>query len=198
MKTTDYFKSTTFFYNNLILKKIIEYNLSLEEFVLLVYLMNFHVTFLDIKKVSQITYLTEKQIFNAYNGLIDKKIITINIDTLDDGKVNESISLDNFINQIDSDVSSKNEYNIIEEIKKMYKDYSKGDLSEEELVIVKAWLENGFKLEDIERAFESANYNGVFTIRYIDKYLNEDRSKKEVNSNSKIGIDSTNWLDDGE
>ena len=160
--------------------------------------MNFHVTFLDIKKVSQITYLTEKQIFNAYNGLIDKKIITINIDTLDDGKVNESISLDNFINQIDSDVSSKNEYNIIEEIKKMYKDYSKGDLSEEELVIVKAWLENGFKLEDIERAFESANYNGVFTIRYIDKYLNEDRSKKEVISNSKIGIDSTNWLDDGE
>ena len=198
MKTTDYFKSTTFFYNNLILKKIIEHNLSLEEFVLLVYLMNFHVTFLDIKKVSQITYLTEKQIFNAYNGLIDKKIITINIDTLDDGKVNESISLDNFINQIDSDVSSKNEYNIIEEIKKMYKDYSKGDLSEEELVIVKAWLENGFKLEDIERAFESANYNGVFTIRYIDKYLNEDRSKKEVISNSKIGIDSTNWLDDGE
>ena len=195
MKTTDYFKSTTFFYNNLILKKIIEYNLSLEEFILLVYLINFHITYLDIKKVSQMTYLTEKQIFTAYNGLIDKKIITISVGTSDEGKVSESISLDNFISQIDKDASSKNDLNTVESIKKMYKNNSNKDLSAEELEVVEAWLDNGFKLDDIERAFENASYNGTFSIRYIDKYLNEDSISS---SSSKAIIESSDWLDDTE
>lgn len=194
MKTTDYFKSTTFFYNNIVLKKIIEHKLSLDEFILLIYFINFHISDLDIKKASQITYLDESKILNAYNGLIEKKIISLNVLTNEEGKIVEKISLDNFISEIDSDVLSRNQSNEFDLVKNKFKTYVNRDLSNEECVIIESWLENGYTFKQIDSAFEEANYNGTFSLRYIDKYLNENFKEKYTNKPQQI--ESTNWLDD--
>ena len=194
MKTKDYFKSTTFFYNNFILKKILENNLSIEEFVLLVYFINFHITNLDIKDVQKNLFLTEEQIFEAYNGLIEKKIITLEIGD-NNGKVTETISLDNFINEIDSDAKKSNGNNDFDLIKSSFEKYSKSKVTDEEKIMFNAWFETGFTASDILDAFEKANYNGVFSLRYIDKYLNEDNTvdNKDVSINTNIDDD---WLNE--
>ena len=48
MKSSDILRSTNFTYNNLFIKKILDYNLSLSEFILLNYFINYNVIDLNI------------------------------------------------------------------------------------------------------------------------------------------------------
>ena len=86
MKTTDYFKSTTFFYNNFILKKILDNKLSLEEFVLLVYFTNLHVDKLDIKDVQKKTFrfflFQFKVVSSFFNFLFQLNLIAAHLTNL--------------------------------------------------------------------------------------------------------------------
>ena len=138
MKTTDYFKSTTFFYNNFILKKILDNKLSLEEFVLLVYFTNLHVDKLDIKDVQKKTFLSEKQIYSAYNGLIEKKIVSLEV-VDDNGKIDEIISLDNFINEIDTDAKKSNNNSDFDLIVSSFEKYSKAKVSDADKLVFTTW-----------------------------------------------------------
>ena len=79
MKSSDILKSTNYNYNNLFIKKILEYNLSLNEFILLNYFINFNIVELIIADAKKHTSLSEKMIFEAYNGLICKNIIKIKV-----------------------------------------------------------------------------------------------------------------------
>ncbi len=195
MKTTDYFKSTTFFYNNFILKKILDNKLSLEEFVLLVYFTNLHVDKLDIKDVQKKTFLSEKQIYSAYNGLIEKKIVSLEV-VDDNGKIDEIISLDNFINEIDTDAKKSNNNSDFDLIVSSFEKYSKVKVSDADKLVFTTWLENGHLVNDILDAFEKANYNGIFSLRYIDKYLNEGSKHESSNLMINKELDEDDWLNE--
>ena len=49
MKSSDILKSTNFTYNNIFINKIADYDLSLSEFLLLNYFINYNVTELSIE-----------------------------------------------------------------------------------------------------------------------------------------------------
>ena len=195
MKTKDYFKSTTYFYNSLFLKNIMDYNLSLNEFILLNYFINMHSNCLDLNQVEKETYLSSSMILEAYNGLIEKKIITIDTSKSSTGIVDEKISLDNLINKIDESNFIDNKSNDVKDLYKIYNKYSNSEISDNEKEIIKTWLESGFTYDKILESFETAKYNGVFNIRYIDKYLNE----KNINNSSKKEnkpLFDYDWLDE--
>ena len=195
MKTTDYFKSTTFFYNNFILKKILDNKLSLEEFVLLVYFTNLHVDKLDIKDVQKKTFLSEKQIYSAYNGLIEKKIVSLEV-VDDNGKIDEIISLDNFINEIDTDAKKSNNNSDFDLIVSSFEKYSKVKVSDADKLVFTTWLENGHLVNEILDAFERAHYNGIFSLRYIDKYLNEGSKHESSGLMINKELDEEDWLNE--
>ena len=77
-------------------------------------------------------------------------------------------------------------------------------------IIIGAWTEKGFKEELILGALKEAVYNGVTSLRYIDKILYEWQKKgyktmKEVKSGlmkreevKETNLFDYNWLDDNE
>lgn len=194
MKTKDYFKSITFFYNNLFLKNILDYKLTLNEFILLNYFINMHILSLDLKKAEEATYLSSKMILEAYNGLIEKKVISLSFEPDSKGVVEETISLDNFINKLDENVKKANGNNSINDLITIYNEYSNSKATDNELEIIKAWVNEGYSFEDIIKSFEESKYNGVFNIRYIDKLLHEDKSSKK--KQEKTDLFDYDWLDE--
>ena len=194
MKTKDYFKSITFFYNNLFLKNILDYKLTLNEFILLNYFINMHILSLDLKKAEEATYLSSKMILEAYNGLIEKKVISLSFEPDSKGVVEETISLDNFINKLDENVKKANGNNSINDLISIYNEYSNSKATDNELEIIKAWVNEGYSFEDIIKSFEESKYNGVFNIRYIDKLLHEDKSSKK--KQEKEDLFDYDWLDE--
>lgn len=194
MKTKDYFKSITFFYNNLFLKNILDYKLTLNEFILLNYFINMHILSLDLKKAEEATYLSSKMILEAYNGLIEKKVISLSFESDSKGVVEETISLDNFINKLDENVKKANGNNSINDLITIYNEYSNSKATDNELEIIKAWVNEGYSFEDIIKSFEESKYNGVFNIRYIDKLLHEDKSSKK--KQEKADLFDYDWLDE--
>lgn len=196
MKTKDYFKSTTFFYNNLFLKNILDYKLTLNEFILLNYFINMHIVSLDLNKAQEATYLDAKMILEAYNGLIEKKIISIVTSSDKNGVVEESISLEGFINKLDENVKTSHTKNTIDDLVNKYNEYSNSKATDNEIEIIKAWFDEGYTFDKILSSFEESKYNGVFNIRYIDKLLHENKASSEVNNTSNDKLFDYDWLDE--
>ena len=196
MKTKDYFKSTTFFYNNLFLKNILDYKLTLNEFILLNYFINMHIVSLDLNKAQEATCLDAKMILEAYNGLIEKKIISIVTSSDKNGVVEESISLESFINKLDENVKTSHTKNTIDDLVSKYNEYSNSKATDNEIEIIKAWFDEGYTFDKILSCFEESKYNGVFNIRYIDKLLHENKASSEVNNTSNDKLFDYDWLDE--
>lgn len=207
MKSSDILKSMNFTYNNLFIKKILDYNLSLHEFLLLNYFINYNIVELDINEVSKYTSLSNELILDAYNGLITKKIIKINTSNKN-GIIVESISLDDFYEKIDESIKSEKKDINKDEVIKVFEKATGNKVTDLEIEVINSWLGLNFSSEMIIDAINEAKYNGICNIRYIDKLLNEwtnkgikdskqleDYYKKDSNSNVEELFDY-NWLDD--
>lgn len=208
MKSSDILKSTNYTYNSLFIKKILDYNLSFHEFILLNYLVNFNIEELNIDDVSNHTSLTNDMILNAYNGLITKKIIKIN--TLDkNGVIFEKISLDDFYDKLDQSIKTDSKNSSINELISVFEQSSNEKVTDLEKEVINAWIQTGFDSSLIINAINEAKYNGTCNIRYIDKVLNEWSKKGIKNSDDltkfykenlkadkDIQLFDYNWLDE--
>lgn len=181
MKSSDILKSTNYNYNNLFIKKILEYNLSLHEFILLNYFINFNITELNIVDAKKHTSLNEKMIFEAYNGLICKNIVKIKVFEKD-GIALETISLDEFYDHIDQSVKSEKNEKSLDDLIDLFEKSSGESASDIEREVMNAWLLSGFDTSMIVAAINEAKYNGTCNIRYIDKLVNEWNNKGIKNS----------------
>lgn len=208
MKSSDILKSMNFNYNNLFIKKILEYDLSLHEFLLLNYFINYNVVELNIDEIAKYTSLKADMILNAYNGLITKKIIKI-LTSNKNGLIVESISLDDFYDKIDQSIKSEKRVTSKDEILKVFEESSGEKITDLEREVVNAWIQGGFDPSMIINAINEAKYNGTCNIRYIDKVLNEwskkgiksseqleSYLKEENNNKDTIELFDYNWLDD--
>lgn len=208
MKSSDILKSTNFNYTNMFVKKILDYNLSLHEFILLNYFINYNVIELNIEEVSKHTSLTNDMIMKSYNGLISKNIIKINTSEKN-GVIVESISLDDFYDRIDQSIKNEKTDILTDDIIKIFEDSSKEKVTDLEIEVINAWVSTGFDSSMIINAINEAKYNGTCNIRYIDKLLNEwnkkgIKSSKELkdyiendsNKNSNIELFDYDWLDE--
>ena len=172
MKSSDILKSTNFTYNNLFINKIADYDLSLSEFLLLNYFINYNIEELSIDEISKHLSLSNEKILEAYNGLINKKIVKITTKEKN-GIIFESISLDDFYDRIDQSIKAEKKSISSEEIIKTFEECSKQKATDIEREVINAWIQNGFDTSIIINAINEAKYNGTCNIRYIDKVLNE-------------------------
>ena len=202
-----------FIIQTLFLKEALNYNLTLKEFIVLMYFDNDYDLTFDIKKISKATCLSENDTLIAFNSLLTKKLIKLNQIKNEGGKVIDKVSLENFYNNlketIDLEKEEKNENSIFF---KFQEKFGKG-LSGMDYEIINAWLSKGFSESLILEALDEAIKNDAPSLRYIDKilfewnkkgYKGKEELEKEINENKinkevknfETRVFEYNWLDD--
>lgn len=158
---------------SIFIKEALKLNLSLNEFLLLLYFDNSYDLVFDIKVVAKTLNMKEKDVLNAYGSLMAKRIISVKAEKDGFGKIRESVSLDNFYNEIKSDYKTKEKEETKTDIYEIFEKEFGRTLSNTDFEIINAWIESGFSEELIEAALKEAVYNGALTLRYVDKVLYE-------------------------
>lgn len=193
------------------IKEAHDLNLTLNEFLFLLYFENSDDLILDIDLITKKLRISTESILEALNSLLGKKLITLVNEKNVDGKRYDKIVLDNFYNVIKETKKKEEKGKLSKDIFSIFEREFKRPLSSMEIEIIKAWLEKLYSEELILTALNEAIYNGATSIRYIDTILHEwhkkgFKTKEDVNNyfnnkydNKKFeetNIFEYNWLDD--
>ena len=185
--------------------------LSLYELILLTYFDNSYDLTFDLDIITRVTSLDKVKILEAFNGLLNKKIINLTSEKDNSGKIIDKISLDNLYNDHKEIERKKEQEKTKEDIFSKFESFFGRPLSSSEIEIIKLWMEKLYSEEIILCALDEANYNGVATIRYIVKVLHEwnkkgFKTKEDVDNYLKNRYDEKrleetnifdyNWLED--
>ena len=203
-------KEKDYTFKKLLFKLIKDFDLTLEELLLLIYFINQDKPLFDIKKISIITYLDNKEIMSAFSSLTAKGLVSIKT-SKEDGKITEIIDITNTYRAMVSDININIKKQTTTNIYTIFEKEFGRPLSPVEYEIIKAWITSGISEELIKGALKEAVFNNVRNLRYIDKILSEWEKKgfksvdevdsylkkKEVN-NPKQELFDYNWLEDEE
>ena len=192
-------------------------NLSLEEFIFMMYLYNEGKLILfDLNKISDELGINHNELMNLIGGISGKNLIEFKVIDNDKGIKEEYLSLDNFYNKIslllmDDNVveESTDDINIFSMIEQEFG----RTLSPIEYEIVKAWLESNISVELISCALKESIMNDVRNLRYMDKILYEwgkkgFKTKKDVDNHminrrkkeetKKVDVFDYDWLEEND
>ena len=158
---------------NYMIQNLLKLDLNLEEFILLVYLINqSDIVPFDINKLSTNLNYESNKILELISSLNEKNYISIEMNKKN-GIIEEFISLDLFYNKIISFmIDKKEEINNKSIFSNFEKEYGR-TLSPTEIEIIEGWKESNFSDEMILEALKEAVLSGVYNMRYIDKILFE-------------------------
>jgi len=186
-------------------------NLSLDEFLLLIYFENSDESILDFDIICERLKISKESILEAFNNLLSKNIITLISEKNQEGKRYDKVSLENFYNNLIETKKKEEKGKLKEDIFTIFESEFRRPLSGIEFEIIKAWLEKLYSEELILAALKEAIYNGATNIRYIDTILHEwnkkgFKTKEDVDNYLKNKYDDKkleetnlfeyNWLDD--
>lgn len=188
------FKTKNFIINENVVKTIKNLDITLKEFLLLLYFINIK-ALLDLNDIKKFLGFNEEEILNTYTSLITKGLIEVKV-FKDSGVVSEVISLDMFYDKLV--MNTKNEENNTDIYSKFESEFGRS-LSPIEYETINRWLENGVSEEIITSALKEAVINGASNLRYIDKIIYE-WTKKGVKPKEEdyTFIDDFDWLNDGD
>ena len=188
---------------------IFEYKLTLEECLLLIYFMNQDSPTFDVELINKVTYISVNKILDSFTSLTNKGLININV--IKNGNVvSEIVNLDAIYKTMVNDINKSNKVVVNNNIfEKFEKEFSR-PLSPMEYEIINDWLDKNVSEEIILGALKEATYNGVTSLRYIDKIIYEWTKKgfktmEDVNNHLKSRntsdknikeISDYNWLDE--
>ncbi len=186
-----------------------EFNLSIDEFILLLYLYNKDNEVFDPNLIANDLKMDLINVMEIVSNITDKgliKVITkknevgVMEEIFDISPLYEKISL-KLINELNSKESKDiNIYEIIEN------EFGR-KLTPLECEMVDDWQNNNYDNTLIKEAIKEASINGVSSLRYIDKILYEWNKKgykkpQDIKKNNdiheKVEIFNCNWLDDDE
>ncbi len=172
------YQEKSFQINKLILKSIKTLNLSLNEFLLLMYFIN-EKNSLDLENIKDTLGLTDEEVLNTYSDLVSKCLIEVIVNR-ENGKVVETISLDMFYDKlILNSKENKSEIKETDIFSKFENEFGRS-LSPIEYETINNWINNGVKEETIISALKEAVLNGVTNLRYIDKIIYEWTKKSNM------------------
>ena len=199
---------------SLFIKEAFKRNLSLSEFLVLLYFDNSFDSIFDVANVSKTLMMSEEEVLNAFSSLLEKNLIKVDATPNQFGKVIEKINLDNYYYGINSSDLKKDSKKVSskDDIFSTFESKLGRTLSQMDYEIIKAWLENGSSEELVLEALDEALKNGVASLRYIDKIVYEWNKKgyktvEDVKNHSKKNGEGTvlgkdvldyNWLDEDE
>ena len=151
--------------------------LSLEEFLVLLYLDNNFNDKLDIDLISKVLGLDLNVVMEAFNSLMMKNLVSLDTTSDSDKKTTEKVNLDGLYGTI----TDKNQEDLNEEkTVDIYKTFERKlgrTLSSNELELINGWLSCNTPVELIIGALDEAIYNGAPRFRYIDKIIYEWEKK---------------------
>jgi DNA replication protein len=165
-----------------LLKYRSELNLEMDEFILLVYLINQKdLVIFDVNNLSSKSYIESNRVLELISSLNEKNYISIEMKKTN-GVIEEYISTDLFYNKIESMVISTKDEESSNDIYSLFESEFGRTLSPTETEIISNWIESDIPEELIKEALKEAVLSGVHNMRYIDKILFEWTKKgyKEV------------------
>ena len=201
-------KEKDFIIKSYLLKVAISLNLDLNDFILLVYLTNQEEPSLNIENIKKYTYLSEDAIMESYTKLLAINLIEVTMKKDGNGLVREVINLDNIIKNITSDITREHKQSEKTNLFSLFEREFVRPLSPREYEIINEWIRSGISEELISEALKEAIFNGVKSLRYIDKILISWKDKgyksasdvkssfKKEDDNTNTELFSYNWLED--
>ena len=201
--------------NNYIINIGTENKLSLNEFLVLVYLDNKFSNVFDLELMSNQLGMDLACTMEAFNSLMMKGFVSLESVKDKDGRLNEIINLDGVYDSIVLNIKEENKEETKVDIFRTFERELGRTLSPMELEMINAWLSTNYKEELILGALKEAVYNGVNNFRYIDKILYEwdkkgfktmddvnahlirrrDEKKDKVITKKEQDIADYDWLD---
>ena len=189
-------------------KIIKEYNLSINETLLIIYLSNQEHPVLDLKLINKITSLNNNEILEAFSTLTSKNLISTCI-SKDGDRVSEEISLEGIYKLAATNINKKINQDSEENIFSLFESEFNRKLTPMEYEFINEWINSGMSEELIKEALKEATYNGVSNLRYIDKIIyewtkkgyktvedvNKNRYQKETKKENNDFFEY-NWLDE--
>ena len=89
------------------ISEALKLDLSLKEFLVLLYFDNIYDEVFDMKIVAKTLNMKEEDVLTAYGSLVTKNLIKVNAEKDCFGKIREKVCLDNFYNEIKNDYKTK-------------------------------------------------------------------------------------------
>ncbi|HPF83357.1 MAG TPA: DnaD domain protein [Bacilli bacterium] len=159
-----------------------------DELYFLIYIMNLTNLEFDMVRISKDLNIKVKDVMKIVNDLNEKNLLKLDIikKGLD---VSEFINIDGLYQKMAFITMNKEEEkNITPTVFDEFEKEFKRPLTPREFQIINTWKDVGYLDETILLALKEASYNGVYSIAYIDKILNNwdkkgIRTKEEVEKN---------------
>lgn len=168
-------KERKFVVTDVLLKLAKVKDLSLTEFLVLMYLDNNYSDNFEIELMSESLNLDAEVCLESFNSLLMKGLVSLDSKMDENDKYKEYVSIDNIYKIVDLEeekVTSEES-----EIFKVFEEELGRTLSQTELALINGWLMSGTKEELIISALKEAIFNGVTSFRYIDKIIYEWEKK---------------------
>ena len=146
-------------------------DLELDEFILLVFLINQKdLVMFDINSLSSKLYMESNRVLELISSLNEKNYISIEMKKTN-GVIEEFISTELFFNKIESIIMSSNEESDNNDVYSLFESEFGRTLSPTETQIIGNWIESDIPEVLIKEALKEAVLSGVHSMRYIDKIL---------------------------
>ena len=196
------FTSRDFVINSNIVKCISSIDITLEEFLLVLYFINIS-SLLNTNDIKEKLGFDDEKIFNTFTSLINKKYIEMVV-TNNNGEVIEQIKLDPLYDRLA--LNKKTENVDSKDIYAMFESELGRTLSSFEYEMINKCIEKGVEEETIKNALKEAVLNNVRNFKYIDKIIYEwtkkgiknkikDDNKKDTHEDDILDFE---WFDENE
>lgn len=160
------FLKKDFIINTNIVKTISNLDITIKEFMLLLYFININNS-LDLKNIKDKIGLDDEDILNTYSSLLTKKLISVSL-VKTNGLSSEVINLDMFYDKLI--MNAKTEEVSTDIYSKFESEFGRV-LSPIEYETINRWLSSGVKEDLILSALKEAVVSGACNLRYIDKII---------------------------
>lgn len=201
-------KIKAFTINPGIIKNICKLDISLDEFILLLYFINIE-NKLNLDSINFYTDFDNGHILEVFNSLLSKGFIELKNVEIAPKKYDEVVSLEIFYDRLI--MSNREDKKVSEEVAlDIFKEFESEfgrDLSPTEYKVIEEWLNKGIKEELIKDALKEAVLSGVTTLRYIDAIIKEwmknggKKTSKRKDKNEDLDyveFYDCDWLDEDE
>lgn len=200
--------------NLVISSSIIKYlnkNLSLNEFLVLLYFINGLSDSFNPDSISKLFNISLDDVMTSFNSLIDKELIDLETIKDNNNKLIDKVSVEKLYDRILSNLNKEEKEDNKESIFDLIEKEFDKKLSPIDMEIINGWFEIGTTEELIKCALKEVSYNGVKTLRYMDQLLYEwtnkgfktaedvsNYLKNKDTKNNKEELFDYNWLEDDE
>lgn len=174
----EFLKTKSFVINSSVLKNICNLDISLKEFILILYFINID-NHLDLENIKKYIDLGDEEVLNIYTSLINKGLIETKLNK-NGTTIEEEVSLDLFYDKL---ILNKKEEKKETDIFEVFESEFGRTLSPIEYETINTWLDSNIDEQTIKSALKEAVLNGVTNLKYINSIL-YDWTKKNIKNKS--------------